>query len=76
MIAASLAKLRAMSNDELIKNHDETAKHNDVGVSYYLEELARRDQERQTKAMLRYTRWIIAMTVVMTIATVINVFSH
>jgi len=39
----------------------------------HAKELARRDQERQTNVMLRMTKWIAAMTVVMTVATIVNV---
>jgi hypothetical protein len=73
MNAPSLAELRAMSDQELVRMHDDTKKKQHVGIEYFREELARRDRDRQTRAMLRYTRWITVMTVVMTIATIINV---
>jgi len=72
-MSETLADLRATSDDELVRKHDELAKHTVVGTNHYLQELARRDQNRQTKAMLRYTRWVVIMTGVITIATVVNV---
>jgi len=73
MRAETLAELRALSDDELVRKHDKVAKNTDVGTNHYLQELWRRDQSRQTEAMRRYTLWIAIMTAVITIATVVNV---
>lgn len=73
-MAESYAKLRNMSLEKLIEEHDKAAPSQDMGVNHYLQEIARRDQDKQTKALLRYTWWIIAMTAVMTVATMVNVF--
>ena len=73
-MAHTFTALRDLSEEQLIDRHDKVAGSHSPGVDYYLRELARRDQDRQTKAMLRYTWWIRVMTVVMTIATIINVF--
>lgn len=74
MKAPKLKELRNMKDDILVSAHDQNAKDITVlGISYYLEELARRDQSRQTKQMLEYTRWIVRMTAIVTIATIINV---
>lgn len=70
--ARSLADLRGMCVDELISEHDRIAPKTGVTLNYFLNELNRRDQDQQTKAILRYTKWITGMTVVITIATVIN----
>jgi len=72
-MAESIEKLRKMTEDELIKKHDEVARSIVVGTKHYLDELARRDQERYAKSIRLYTRWITIMTFVMMIATVINV---
>jgi len=50
--AGSVAELRTLSDDDLIHLHDEQARHTVVGVSYYLEELARRDAARQAEALV------------------------
>lgn len=39
----SLEQLRALPRDELIAEHDRLAQNTSVGVSYFLDELARRD---------------------------------
>lgn len=67
-----LQELRALSDEELVRRHDQRAKHTVVGVNHYLAELARRDQDRQTSAMLQYTQQIKRLTVVVTAATVLN----
>ena len=68
-----IAELRELSDEELIKEHDRIAPSTNVGVIYYLEELARRDQARQAASMLRYTSWVMAMTFVITVATIVQV---
>ena len=75
----SLAELRSVSDEELIRRHDHIAETTGPSVNYYLEELARRDQQKATEAMKRYTRstrdytrWITWMTGVVTLATLVN----
>lgn len=69
----SIAQLRDMSDDELIRAHDRLAKNTQgVGVNYYLAELARRDSARQQLTMIRLTWAIVGMTLVVTIATIVN----
>ena len=72
-MALSLSDLRNLTDDELAKSHDGQAKTTVVGTQYYQDELNRRSQDRQTKAMLRLTRWVTGMTAVVTIATTVNV---
>jgi hypothetical protein len=78
-MAESIAELRKLSDGELIERHDAHAQRTDVGTNHYLQELYRRDQDRVAKEMLTYTRritgltwWIMAMTVLVTVATVSN----
>lgn len=73
MPAPKIAELRKMSNDELINLHDKATPDASLGVNYYVDELARRDQSKQTETILRYTRWIVGLTIVMTLVTVVNV---
>ena len=65
--------LRSLSDTELIKKHDRLAASTGVGIKYYLQELARRDQDKQTRAMLSYTKWITIMTLAISVLTIINV---
>ena len=72
-MAFSLSYLRNLTDDELVEKHDHQAKSTVVGTQYFIDELNRRYQVRQTDAMLRLTKWITAMTVVITFATLANV---
>jgi len=73
MAAPKLQELRAMPTDELIRRHDDLANSTSVGLAYYLNEIARRDQEKHTKTILTYTLWIVGMTFIMTISTLANI---
>ena len=72
-MARSLADLRALSEDELISQHDEQAKNTVVGIQYYLDELRYREQSRVAANVENFTRCILWLTVVVVIATVVNV---
>ena len=72
-MSEKLEELRSLPDEDLVARHDALASHASIGLNYYLRELARRDQERQTDAMLRYTRYMTAMTVVILLLTVVNV---
>ena len=65
-MAKPLTELRSLSDKKLIDEHDKLAKSTQVGTSYYLEELHRRELMRHTKA-------ISAMTAVITVVTIANV---
>lgn len=69
----TLAQLRQASDDELISRHDALAESTVVGVSYYLEELARRDAARTTANMLAMTWSIRALTWMIAVLTFVNV---
>jgi len=71
-MARSIRELRSASEKELIQEHDELAEHTLPGVDYYLNELARRESARQQATMIRLTYAIAAMTLVVTIATIVN----
>jgi hypothetical protein len=72
-MALSLKGLRALSDEELITHHDTFAKRTVLSLQYFIGEIYRREQEKQTRTMLRYTGWITLMTIIMTIATIVNV---
>jgi hypothetical protein len=74
-----VARLRAMSDEELVAQLDRIAEHTQVGSQFYLDELRRRETDRQTAAMLRFTNtirrltWVIAvLTVVLTMLTAVS----
>ena len=67
-----------MSEEEIEARHDYTVKADfrpaqAYRVERYVTELNRRRQDRQTEAMLRYTKWITWMTIVVSVATIVNV---
>ena len=70
--AKTIAGLRALSDDELVEQHDKLAASTMVGVSYYLEELERRRGDRQSRLMIRLT-WIVAgLTAINVVAVVVS----
>ena len=85
-MSESFSELRALTDEQLIEKHDQRAKTTTVGTQHYLDELNRRHQDRQTEAMLGYTRqmlgytdrmhgytnWIKRMTIAITVATLTN----
>ncbi len=64
-----------MSDEEIITKHDNLAGHTQPGVNHYLQEMYRRDQDRQTRQVLLYTRWITWMTMIITALTIVNVLA-
>ena len=69
-MAHSIERLRKLSDAELIAEHHRVADYEVASVEYYLNELARRDQSRQAALLLRYTRILLFLTVIVTVATV------
>ena len=72
-MSPSLKALRELSDEDLVSLHDGVAIHTSVGVTYYLDEIYRRDQDKQTKVMQQYTKQMLNLTYVVTVLTVINV---
>ena len=72
-MAKTWEELKAMSDEQLIKEHDQVAKHVQVATRYYLDELRHRQYERHTKAMLNYTRQMKWMTLMITAFTIANI---
>ena len=65
----TLEELRSLPKAELIRLHDEKAKVTGVGAGYYLEELARREQERANKILIGLTLAIVFLTFVLVYLT-------
>ncbi len=65
-----------MSDDQLILEHDQKAASTVWGVRDYLDELARRQNERSTNTMVRCTKWITGMTLVIMVLTALLMFSE
>lgn len=73
-MSLSVAKLHALSDDELIRLHDEAARHTVVGIAYYLDEIRRREQlamMRSNQRLARASFWLsVASTVLAAVAAV------
>jgi len=72
-VSYSYQQLRNLPDEDLIAFHDQTAMNTSVGVTYALDELARREAQRQTKELIAYTNQIRWFTIAVAIFTVINV---
>lgn len=64
---------RALTDEQLIEQYDGMARNASAGLSFVREEIAHRDHERQTAAMVGLTRWIARMTAVLLALTIVNV---
>ena len=56
MPAPTIQELRSLSDRELIARHDDLAQGSQLGLSYYLDEIARRKNESQNEILLSYTK--------------------
>jgi hypothetical protein len=72
MTIYTVEKLRNMSDEQVIAEHDRKGT-GGVPAEFFLNELARRDAARQTKAMVDATLAIKWLTLVITILTLVNV---
>lgn len=74
MNALKLAELRALSDDDLAERYDVKAERTLVGLDFLASEIARREQARQTRTLVRLTKVIAFLTAVVTAATIVNVW--
>jgi len=65
--------LMNLTDKELIELYDKTTEHTSVGLNYYTEEIARRRTEKSDNLMIKLTKWIVAMTLIMLLSTIANV---
>ena len=79
-MAETFAELRALPDEELIRLHDHHAKSVQVATKHYLEELARREQDRATQTMLKltqevhsFTKQMRNMTIAILLATLVSI---
>ncbi len=69
----SLAELKALSDEDLVVKFDEHAQSTIVGTSFLIEEIRFRQMASINSSMLSLTRWVVFLTVVVTVATIANV---
>ncbi len=75
-----ISELRNMSEEELIRRHDQQMGTRTPHYNVFLDELARREMVRQGKRMAALTRslnrltwWIVVLTVLIAITTIVGV---
>jgi uncharacterized membrane protein len=76
----NVENLRSTSEEELMRLHNEEMKHRAAHYNVYLDELTRRETVRQgarmealTTSLKRLTWWIVVLTVIIVIATLVGV---
>jgi len=69
----TVAKLKDLTEEELVTKIDELSTNTVVGVNFYFEELRSRRMERYSKRMDRFTKAITWMTMLVLIVTLANV---
>jgi len=70
----SYEELKNLTDKEVYEIHDHIFKQTSFGVSYYQQEIFNREQTKLTNAIKRYTIWILILTIIITIATILNYF--
>ncbi len=71
-MAYTLKELRALKIEDIVNQYDSLIIHAVGTPEFYLNEIYRREQEKQTKAIVSYTKWITGMTFIMMLTTIIN----
>jgi hypothetical protein len=76
----SIEQMRALSDEQLVREHDAHAVRTVVGTGYYLEELERRSRDRATEAsnrlaadsvkLARATFWLTVASTIASVAAV------
>jgi hypothetical protein len=67
-----LSRIRSLSDEEVAHYYDKVAVNTGESLNFWRNEVVRRDQERYAHSMQRATERIKWMTLVMAIATVLN----
>lgn len=75
MDAPTYRELREMTEDELIRTHDEHAERTMVGQGFFLDEIIRRQVDRSTQKIVCWTRVILYATLVNLIFVVVSTLS-
>ena len=66
-------ELRELSDDEVVDMYDAESERVVISLNLLRDELLRREQARQAATIVKLTWRIFVMTVVVTVATVVNV---
>ena len=65
----TIAQLHALTDEQVVQQHDETAVHMSPGTDYWMMELERRSRERATEAGENYARLSFRLSVVTVVAS-------
>jgi len=75
-----VSDLRSMPEEELMRRHDSEMLNRSAHYNIYLDELRRREMSRQgermealTRSLNRFTRWLVWLTVLIAISTIVSV---
>jgi len=68
-VAHKLIELRGMSDEDLVREHDEMAQHTIMGLNYYRDEIQRREIAAMNRRMERLTWSVSIMTAVILVLT-------
>ena len=72
-MAHSIAELKKLSDEQLALAHDNAANSTMVGVTYYLDELRSREQDRLTKSMEKLSRRTLWLSFFVAIVAIVSV---
>ena len=70
-LAKTYRDLRKPSKEQLIRLRDEATPNTVIGLGFYREEIARREQDEQNRAVLRLAWVMTALTVVNAIVVIV-----
>jgi hypothetical protein len=71
-MASTYAELRKLSDDDLIAAYDQLANSTCLGLAFYRDEIARRESDRLQAGMVKLTRQMHKMTLVILLATIVS----
>ena len=74
--AKTMLELKSLSDEQLIREHDDIAQSTVVGTQHYLDEIRSRESARVAASVQKFTRWIFCLTVVVTVSTLINLLLY
>jgi hypothetical protein len=67
-------ELNNLSDEDLIEKYNEAAEHTVVGTGFYLDELVRRDNVRESKRMLRVSEISLIVAFISLVVAMIAIF--
>lgn len=68
-MSESIAELKTLTDDDLIRLHDRVANVTVVGTAHYLDELRARQNARLSASVERMTKYILWLTIFVAVAT-------